>query len=340
MSPPGRPKGEYRSAQHGGYPANPLAGRRVWVAGHRGMVGSAVVRRLADEDIELLTVDRRTLDLRDAAAVDAWVVRHRPEVIVLAAAKVGGIRANARAPADFLFDNLAIQQAVIGAAARARVARLLMLGSSCIYPKHAPQPIEAAQLLAGPLEPTNQWYAVAKIAGIKLAEAFREQHGLDFISAIPASLYGPGDNFDLDGGHVIPALLRKAHEARQTEQSEIAVWGTGTPLREFLHVDDLADALVFLLEHYSAAAPINVGSGDEISIRQLAEAICATVGFDGRLRFDPSSPDGTPRKVTDSAPLNALGWRPRIGLAEGLAGAYRWYLDHVARPLQRETLQT
>jgi GDP-L-fucose synthase len=249
---------------------------------------------------------------------------------VLAAARVGGIQSNADYPADFLFDNLAIEQAVIGAAARHRVRKLLMLGASCIYPRHTPQPVDASQLLAGPLEPTSQWYAVAKIAGIKLAEAFRHQYGLDFISAIPASAYGPGDNFDVQEGHVIPALMRKAHDAVLAGKPEISVWGSGKPLREFLHVDDLADALLFLLERYSAPEPINVGSGTEIAISELAEAICASVGYRGALRFDPLYPDGAPRKLTDSTPLAALGWRPRIGLGEGLAGMYRWFLDNVA----------
>lgn len=307
-----------------------LVGRRIWVAGHRGMVGAAVVRRLSAYDVELLTVDRAELDLRDSASVHTWVANHRPEIVVLAAARVGGIRANDSYPVDFLFDNLAIQQAVIGAAARFGVAKLMVLGSSCIYPRQAPQPIAPSNLLTGPLEPTNQWYAVAKIAGIKLAEAFRHQHGLDFISAIPTSLYGPGDNFDSQGGHVIPGLIRKAHEAKRDGAPEITVWGTGTPLREFLHVDDLADALVMLLERYSAPEPINVGSGQEISILELADAVCRTVGFEGALCFDTSRPDGMPRKLIDSSVLATLGWRPRIDLKTGLDDLYRWFLMNVA----------
>ncbi|WP_299614132.1 GDP-L-fucose synthase [uncultured Tateyamaria sp.] len=307
-----------------------LLGRRIWVAGHRGMVGSAVVRRLSTCDVELLTVDRADLDLRDSSAVQTWVANHRPEIVVLAAARVGGIRANDAYPVDFLFDNLAIQQAVIGAAARYGVAKLMVLGSSCIYPRQAPQPIAPSDLLTGPFEPTNQWYGVAKIAGIKLAEAFRRQHGLDFISVIPTSLYGPGDNFDLQGGHVIPALIRKAHEAKRNDATEITVWGTGEPLREFLHVDDLADALVMLLERYSAPDPINVGSGEEISIRELAEAACRTVGFEGDIRFDTSRPDGMPRKLIDSSVLATLGWRRRIDLKTGLDDLYSWFLANVS----------
>lgn len=307
-----------------------LLGRRIWVAGHRGMVGSAVVRRLSACDVELLTLDRADLDLRDSSSVHAWVASNRPEIIVLAAARVGGIRANDTYPVDFLFDNLAIQQAVIGAAARYGVAKLMVLGSSCIYPRQAAQPIAPSDLLTGPFEPTNQWYAVAKIAGIKLAEAFRRQHGLDFISVIPTSLYGPGDNFDLQGGHVIPALIRKAHEAKRNNATEITVWGTGEPLREFLHVDDLADALVMLLERYSAPDPINVGSGEEISIRELAEAACRTVGFEGDIRFDTSRPDGMPRKLIDSSVLATLGWRRRIDLKTGLDDLYRWFLANVS----------
>lgn len=306
-----------------------LTGRRVWVAGHRGMVGSAVARRLAACDVDLLTVDRTNLDLRDAGAVRAWMAVHRPDVVVLAAARVGGIHANDTYPADFLFDNLAIQQAVIGAAACGRVAKLMVLGSSCIYPRLAPQPIAPSQLLAGPLEPTNEWYAVAKIAGIKLAQAFRRQYGLDFISAIPTSLYGPGDNFDPESGHVIPGLMRKAHDAKRDDAPGITVWGSGAPLREFLHVEDLADALVMLLERYSASEPINVGSGLEISIRELAVSVCRTVGFEGALYFDTSRPDGTPRKLIDSNVLAALGWRPRIDLTTGLEGLYRSFLRQI-----------
>lgn len=287
------------------------------------MVGGALVRRLADEGVEIVSAARGALDLRCQADVDAWMDANRPDVVVIAAAKVGGIAANSALPADFLYDNLMIEANLIHAAARVGVAKLLFLGSSCIYPKLAPQPITEDALLTGPLEPTNQWYAVAKIAGIMLAQAYRAQHGHDFISAMPTNLYGPGDNYDLESSHVIPALLRKAHEAKAGGAAEMVVWGSGEPLREFMHVDDLADALVFLLKHYSAAEHINVGFGEDLSIADLARAVCGAVGFDGRLVFDRSRPDGTPRKLMDSGRLLAMGWRPRIGLAEGLADAYR-----------------
>jgi len=305
-----------------------LEGRRIFVAGHRGMVGGAVVRRLAAEPVgEILTVDRRRLDLRDQRAVSLWMEENRPDVVVVAAAKVGGIVANDRHPADFLSDNLAIQSNLIDSSARIGVAKLLFLGSSCIYPRMAPQPIPEDALLSGPLEPTNQWYAIAKIAGLKLCEAYRRQHGHDFISAMPTNLYGPGDNYDLQSSHVLPALIRKAHEAKCAGAAELPVWGTGTPRREFLHVDDLADALVFLLRHYSDDRHINVGTGHDIAIGEVARLVAEVVGFEGRLAFDPSKPDGTPRKLMDGGRLAALGWTAKIGLRDGLQDAYRHFLE-------------
>ena len=302
-----------------------LNGRRIWVAGHRGMVGAAVAQRLAACKAEILTVDRADLDLRNPALVNDWIGEYRPEIIILAAARVGGIHTNDTRPADFLFDNMAIQQSVIGGAARFRIEKLMVLGSSCIYPRNAPLPMVPSHLLSGPLEPTNEWYALAKITGIKLAEAFRRQHGLDFISIIPTSLYGRGDNFDLDTGHVIPALMRRAHDAKLEGAAALTVWGSGKPLREFLHVEDLADALVLLLERYSAPEPINIGSGAEISIGDLARAVCKAVGYAGALRFDTSRPDGAARKLIDSSALARFGWRPRIGLTAGLEDLYRWF---------------
>ncbi|MBS7737568.1 GDP-L-fucose synthase [Chelatococcus composti] len=304
-----------------------LAGKRIFVAGHRGMVGSAVVRRLQTEDCEILTAGREVLDLRDQAATKAFFDRNRPEVVVLAAAKVGGILANDTYPADFLYDNLVIETNVIGAAFQAGVRKLLFLGSSCIYPKFAPQPIPEDALLTGALEPTNEWYALAKIAGIKLCDAYRKQYGADFISAMPSNLYGPGDNFDLRTSHVLPALMRKAHEAKLAGARSLEVWGTGTPRREFLYVDDLADALVFLLKHYSEPGHINVGTGEDVTIRELAELICRTVGFEGELVFDSSKPDGTPRKLMDVGKLSAMGWRARTSLPEGVAKTYQAFKD-------------
>jgi GDP-L-fucose synthase len=303
-----------------------LASKRVWVAGHRGMVGSAVVRRLASEQCEVLTVDSRTLDLRDQAAVRRWVAHERPDVVVLAAAKVGGILANATYPADFLYDNLMMEANVIEAAHREDVAKLLFLGSSCIYPKFAPQPIPEDALLTGPLEPTNEWYAIAKIAGIKLAQAYRRQHGRDYISAMPTNLYGPGDNFDLKNSHVLPALIRKAHDAKAAGAEAMGIWGTGTPRREFLHVDDLADACVFLMKHYSGDEHINIGYGDDVTIRELTELVCDIVGFEGRIETDPTKPDGTMRKLMDSGKLHAMGWAPRIALRDGIAGVYAGFV--------------
>ena len=304
-----------------------LLGKRIWVAGHRGMVGSAVVRALSGSGAEILTVDRKNLDLRRQADVETWVQANKPHVVILAAAKVGGIVANSRHPADFLYDNLAIELAIMGAAARLGVEKLTFLGSTCVYPKFAAQPIAEEALLTGSLEPTNEWYAIAKIAGLKLAEAFRRQHGLNFISLMPTNLYGPNDNFDLENSHVIPALMRKAHEAKLSNAPALSVWGSGTPRREFLHVDDLADAIVFLTRIYDEPIHINVGSGTDVSIRKLAEMICQTVGYTGLLEFDSSQPDGTPLKLSDVSRLKALGWQPSIDLEKGLAETYQWYLD-------------
>ena len=307
-----------------------LRGKRVYVAGHRGMVGAALLRRLASEGCEVLTVERRAVDLRRQSEVEAWLDAERPDLVFVAAATAGGIQANSTRPAEFLYDNLAIETNLIHGAYKARVGKLLFLGSTCIYPRLAPQPIEEESLLTGPLEPTNEWYAIAKIAGIKLCDAYRRQYGADFISAQPTNLYGPNDNFDLAGGHVMPALLRRIHEAKEARAPEVVVWGTGKPLREFLHVDDLADALVFLARHYSQEGHINIGTGEEASIAALARAIAGVVGYRGRLVFDATKPDGTPRKLADVSKLATLGWHARIGLADGLAATYRWFLEHVA----------
>ena len=310
-------------------PMYDLAGKRVYVAGHRGMVGAALVRRLGAEPCSVLTAPR-AVDLREQAAVREWFAANRPDAVVIAAAKVGGILANDTYPADFLYDNLMIEANLIEAALRAGAVKLLFLGSSCIYPKMAPQPLSEDALLTGPLEPTNEWYAVAKIAGIKLCQAYRRQHGCDFISAMPTNLYGPGDKYDLKGSHVLPALIRKAHEAKAAGAESLEVWGTGTPRREFLHVDDLADACVFLLRNYSGAEHVNVGCGSDLTIDELARLVCGVVGFEGRLEFLTDKPDGTPRKLLDTSRLSALGWQPRIGLAEGLAATYREFLDEHA----------
>jgi GDP-L-fucose synthase len=303
-----------------------LRGKRVWVAGHRGMVGAALVRRLGSEDCEIVTVPRAEVDLRRQAEVEAWLAAARPHAIFVAAATVGGIYANDTRPAEFLYDNLMIAANIIAAAWRIGVEKLLFLGSSCIYPRLAPQPMSEDALLTGPLEPTNEWYAVAKIAGLKLCQAYRKQYGADFISAQPTNLYGAGDTFDLAASHVVPALLMKAHEAKETGAPSLTVWGTGTPKREFLYVEDLADALVFLMRHYSGPIPLNIGTGEEVTIRELAERVCEVVGFRGKLVFDTEKPDGTPRKLVDCRRLHALGWRHRTPLAEGLAAAYAWYL--------------
>lgn len=306
-----------------------LAGKRVWVAGHRGMVGAALTRRLAREGCEILQVGRETVDLRRQSEVEAWIAEARPQAVFLAAATVGGILANDTRPAEFLYDNLAIETNILNAAWKAKVEKLLFLGSSCIYPRLAPQPMREDALLTGPLEPTNQWYALAKIAGIKLAAAYRRQHGADFISAMPTNLYGPGDNFDLRASHVVPALIAKIHAAKESGAGEVEVWGTGRPRREFLYVEDLADALVYLMRRYSDEAHVNVGTGSDITIGELAALIGTVVGFEGRLRFDPAKPDGAPRKLLDVARMTALGWTATTPLEEGLARTYRWFLDHL-----------
>lgn len=302
-----------------------LQGKRVYVAGHRGMVGSALVRRLASEDCEIVTASRAEVDLKDQAAVRAWFADNRPDAVFLAAAKVGGILANDTYPADFLYDNLMIEANIIEAAHRIGVAKLMFLGSSCIYPKFAAQPITEDALLTGMLEPTNEWYAIAKIAGIKLAQAYRRQHGCDFISAMPTNLYGPGDNFDLKSSHVLPALIRKAHEAKLSGAKSIEIWGTGTPRREFLHVDDLADACVFLMKNYSDDEHVNAGSGEDIAIIDLVRMVAEVVGFTGEITHDLTRPDGTLRKLMSGDKLAAAGWRPRIGLRDGIEQVYSIY---------------
>ncbi len=307
-----------------------LTGKRVFVAGHRGMVGSAIIRRLTCEPCTVLTATRTELDLMDQRAVRNWFEHHRPDAVVLAAAKVGGILANQSYPADFLYNNLMIEVNVIEAAHRANVDKLLFLGSSCIYPKFSEQPIVEEALLTGSLEPTNEWYAIAKIAGIKLAQAYRRQHQRDFISAMPTNLYGPGDNYDLQGSHVLPALIRKAHDAKLANAAQFEIWGTGTPRREFLHVDDLADACVMLLQHYSEDSHINVGSGYDIAIHDLAQLVSDIIGFEGAIVCDTSKPDGTPRKLMASDKLRAMGWSPRISLAQGINSAYAEFLSSSA----------
>jgi GDP-L-fucose synthase len=303
----------------------PLKGRRVFVAGHRGMVGSALMRRLTQEECELLTLDRDIVDLRNQAAVDRWFGVYRPEAVLLAAARVGGIHENDIYPGDFLYDNLAIATNVIEASRRAGVAKLLFLGSSCIYPRLAPQPISESCLLTGPLEPTNEWYAVAKIAGLKLCQAYRRQHGCDFVSVMPTNLYGPNDNFDLLSSHVLAALLAKIDAAVRECREVVEIWGSGSPRREFLHVDDLADAVIFLMKTWSDEEPINIGTGTDVTISELAKLIAEIVGFSGRFVFDGSKPDGTPRKLLDVSKLAALGWHPQIELQTGIRQTYDWY---------------
>jgi GDP-L-fucose synthase len=303
---------------------------RIYVAGHRGLVGSGVLRRLRAEGFDnLLTATRDELDLRDQAAVNDWFHRHRPEYVFLVAGTVGGILANSTRPAEFIYDNLMIHATVVHAAHLHGVRRLLYLGSSCIYPRECPQPIREEYLLTGLLEPTNEPYAIAKISGIKLCQAYRRQYGSDFISAMPTNLYGPHDNFDLQSSHVLPALMRKFHDARVTGQKEVGIWGTGSPRREFLHVDDLADACLFLMRHYDEDGHINVGTGQDLSIRELAETLREVVAPGVRLAFDPTKPDGTPRKLLDVSRLHTLGWRHRIDLAAGIRSTYEWFLENL-----------
>jgi GDP-L-fucose synthase len=305
---------------------------RIWVAGHKGMVGSAISRHLESRGDEVIKVDRRVVDLRNQTAVELWLRQNKPDAIIFAAARVGGIFANDAFPAEFIYDNLAIETNVIHSAHNAAIDRLVFLGSSCIYPKFAPQPIKEEALLTGPLEPTNEWYAVAKIAGIKLCQAYRKQYGRRYISVMPCNLYGPNDNFDLNTSHVLPALIRKFHEAKTQGRKEVVVWGTGTPLREFLYVDDLAAAVVFCLDHYDGYEHINCGAGSEIAIGDLADRVRRATGFAGKIVFDASKPDGTPRKLMDSSRLRALGWKPKTSLDEGIARSYRWFLDNKVPP--------
>ncbi len=305
-----------------------LAGKKIWVAGHRGMVGSAIIRQLEKEDCEVITVTRDIADLRRQSEIEQWMGDHKPDAIFLAAARVGGILANDTYTGEFIYDNLMIEANVIEAARQFNVEKLLFLGSSCIYPKFAPQPIEEKSLLTGALEPTNEWYAIAKIAGIKMCQAYRNQYGSDFISAMPTNLYGPGDNFDLNSSHVIPALMRKADQAKIDAASHFEIWGSGSPKREFLHVDDAAAAMVFLMKNYSDLQHVNVGSGEDLSILSLAELVAETVGFEGDIKTDSSKPDGTPRKLMSIDYLKSLGWKPEIPLSEGLAHTYRWYQEN------------
>ena len=298
------------------------------MAGHRGMVGSALVRLLDNHDCVVLTASRSELDLRRQADVEDWMEAYKPEVVIIAAATVGGILANDMRPAEFLYDNLAIETNIIHAACSVDIEKLMLLGSTCIYPRLAAQPMKETALLTGALEPTNEWYAIAKIAGIKLCDAYRKQFGCSFISAQPTNLYGPNDNFDLNSGHVLPALMRKVHEAKERDAEWVDVWGTGLPLREFLHVDDLARALLFLVQNYDEAGHVNIGSGEEISIAELAKMIAGTVGYQGNFRFLNEKPDGTPRKLADTTKLNNLGWSPDISLADGLRSTYKWYTEY------------
>ncbi len=307
-----------------------LSGKRVWVAGHRGMVGAAIARRLADEDCEILTVGRESVDLRRQGETEDWMAEARPEAVFLAAATVGGIWANETRPAEFIYDNLAIQANVVESARRTGARKLVLLGSSCIYPRLAEQPMSEDALLTGSLEPTNQWYAVAKIAGIKLCQAYRRQYGVDFISAMPTNLYGPGDNFDLQSSHVLPALLRKAHEAKLSGAPSIEIWGTGTPRREFLYVDDCADALVHLMKVYSGDPHVNVGTGKDVTVRELAETVAEVVGFTGGFAYDTSKPEGTPQKLLDVSRMAGLGWVAGTDLRTGLRRTYEWYLANLA----------
>ena len=309
-----------------------LRAKRVFVTGHRGMIGSALLRRLQQEQCEVLSAAHSALDLARQEQVESWFAEHRPDVVIHAAARVGGIHANDQYPADFIYDNLAITTNVIHAAWKWRVQKLLFLGAACIYPRAAPQPLAEASLLTGPLEPTNEWFAVAKIAGIKLCQAYRRQHGCDFICVIPANAYGPGDNFRPEYAHVIASLLQRAHGAHIASDPALSVWGTGSPRRDFIYVEDLADAIVFMLQHYSEAVPMNLGSGSGVSISELARLICGVVGYRGRLDFDLSRPDGMPLKLLDVTRMRELGWVPATTLAEGLRMTWQWYLNRPANP--------
>lgn len=308
----------------------PLRGRRVFVAGHKGMVGSAIVRRLRQNDCEILTADRRQLDLTRQKEVEEWMAAHKPDAVFVAAAEVGGIHANNSRPADFLYDNLAIELATIEASRKAGVKKLQFLGSSCIYPRLAPQPMKEEALLTGPLEPTNQWYAIAKIAGLKMCQAYRRQHRCDFISVMPTNLYGPGDNFDPAESHVPAAMILKTHNAKLSGAPSIEIWGTGTPKREFLYVDDLADACVFLMERYSDEETVNVGTGSDITIKELGEVVAKVVGFRGGFTFNTSKPDGAPRKLLDVSRLTGLGWAARTSVEDGFRQTYDWFLKNIA----------
>lgn len=319
-------------------PTNPryaLRNKRIWVAGHRGLVGSALVRRLQSEGCEIVVAPRESVDLRHPDQVERWMREAKPHAVFLAAARVGGIYANDTRPAEFIYDNLMIQSNIVEASRRVGVEKLMLLGSSCIYPRLAPQPIPESALLTGALEPTNQWYAVAKIAGIKLGQAYRKQYGCDFISVMPTNLYGPGDNFDLMQSHVVPALLVKAHQAKLAQAPAMEVWGTGAVRREFLFVDDAADGMVYFMQHYSDEGIVNLGCGSDVPIRDLVELICKVVGYKGGIRFDTSRPDGTPRKMIDTSFAASLGWRARTSLQAGLEETYRWYIDNVASEKRR-----
>ena len=308
-----------------------IANKRVWVTGHKGMVGAAVCRALERENCVILTADRSELDLLRQSDVEDWFSAKRPDVVILCAARVGGILANDNFAADFIHQNLTLETNMIHGAYKAGAEKLVFLGSSCIYPKHAPQPMSEDALLTGPLEPTNEWYAIAKIAGIKLCQAYRKQYGCDFISAMPTNLYGPGDNFNLETSHVVPALLRKCYEAHINGQEHMEVWGSGNVRREFLHVDDCAAGIVFLLKNYSGSQHVNIGTGSDVTVKELAEHIKNTVGFSGKLKFDRNKPDGTPRKLLDTTLVNSLGWEPQISLSHGLYDAFNWYLDNLAQ---------
>ncbi|MBN9540663.1 MAG: GDP-L-fucose synthase [Reyranella sp.] len=312
-----------------------MRNKRIWVAGHRGLVGSALVRRLQSEGCEVVVAPRESVDLRHPDQVERWMREAKPQAVFLAAARVGGIYANDTRPAEFIYDNLMIQSNIVEASRRVGVEKLMLLGSSCIYPRLAPQPIPESALLTGALEPTNQWYAVAKIAGIKLGQAYRKQYGCDFISVMPTNLYGPGDNFDLLQSHVVPALLVKAHQAKLAQAPAMEVWGTGAVRREFLFVDDAADGMVYFMQHYSDEGIVNLGCGSDVPIRDLVELICKVVGYKGGIRFDTSRPDGTPRKMIDTSFAASLGWRARTSLQAGLEETYRWYIDNVASEKRR-----